>query len=247
MVALKFLQRPGHQGAFDRFGVEVKSLGALDHPNIIRFYSSDFLRSTPYFTSEYAAGGCLLQKLEAEGPLDPKEAARLMAIVARAIDAAHSAKVIHRDLKPSNIVLMKDGRPKVSDFGLAKRLDSDDDLTEGSGPLGSPPYMAPEQTGRNEGAIDARTDVYGLGATLYHLVTGRRPFTGLQDEVISKVRSEPPIPPRSVRREVPRELEAIILKCLEKGAVPPVSDCRSTGQSIWINSWSATGTSMHHY
>ena len=111
---------------------------------------------------------------------------------------------------------MKDGRPKVSDFGLAKRLDSDDDLTEGSGPLGSPPYMAPEQTGRNQGAIDARTDVYGLGATLYHLVTGRRPFTGLQDEVISKVRSEPPIPPRSVRREVPRELEAIGLKILEK-------------------------------
>ena len=215
-VALKFLQRPGHQGAFDRFGVEVKAFGALDHPNIIRFYSSDFLRSNPYFTSEYAPGGCLLKKLETEGPLDPKEAARLIAIVARAIHAAHSARVIHRDLKPSNIVLTADGLPKVSDFGLAKRLDREDDLTEGSGPLGSPPYMAPEQTGRNEGAIDARTDVYGLGATLYHLVTGRRPFMGLQDEVIRQVKSDPPIPPRSLRREVPRELEAISLKCLEK-------------------------------
>ncbi len=215
-VAIKFLQRPGHQGAFDRFGVEVKALGALEHPNIIRFYSSDFFRSNPYFTTEYAAGGCLLKKLEADGPLDPKEAARLMAIVARAIHAAHSAKVIHRDLKPSNIVLMADGLPKVSDFGLAKRLDRDDDLTTGTGPLGSPPYMAPEQTGRDEGDLDARTDVYGLGATLYHLVTGRRPFTGLVDEVIRQVKNDLPIPPRSVRREVPRELEAIILKCLEK-------------------------------
>ena len=185
-VALEVPPAAGASGCVRPFGVEVKALGALDHPNIIRFYSSDFLRSTPDFTSEYAAGGCLLKKLEAEGPLDPKEAARLMALSPRAIDAAHSARVIHRDLKPSNIVLMQDGRPKVSDFGLAKRLDREDDLTEGSGPLGSPPYMAPEQTGRNEGAIDAQTDVYGLGATLYHLVTGRRPFMGLQDEVIGR-------------------------------------------------------------
>lgn len=216
LVAIKFLQRPGHQGAFDRFGVEVKALGALDHPNIIRFYSSDFFRSNPYFTTEYAAGGCLLKKLEAKGPFDPKDAARLMAIVARAIHAAHSAKVIHRDLKPSNIVLMADGLPKVSDFGLAKRIDRNDDLTTGTGPLGSPPYMAPEQTGREEGDLDERTDVYGLGATLYHLVTGRRPFTGLADEVIQQVKNDLPIPPRAVRRDIPRELEAIILKCLEK-------------------------------
>jgi hypothetical protein len=215
-VAIKFLQRPGHQGAFERFGVEVKTLGTLDHPNIIRYFASDFLRSTPYFTSEYAAGGCLLKKLETKGAFEPREAARIMAIVARAIHAAHSANIIHRDLKPSNIVLTAEGLPKVSDFGLAKRLDQNDDLTTGTGPLGSPPYMAPEQTGRDEGKIDSRTDVYGLGATLYHLVTGRRPFLGSQDEVIRQVKNDFPAPPRSVRREIPRELEAIILKCLEK-------------------------------
>ena len=215
LVAIKFLQRPGHQGAFERFLVEVRALALLDHPNIIRVLSSDFLRSNPYFTTEYAAGGCLLKRLEADGPLDPQEAARLLATVARALHAAHTASVIHRDLKPSNIVLMADGLPKVSDFGLAKRLDRDDDLSTGTGPLGSPPYMAPEQTSRTE-ELDARTDVYGLGATLYHLVTGRRPFTGLMDEVVRQVKNDLPIPPRSVRREVPRELEAIILKCLEK-------------------------------
>jgi serine/threonine-protein kinase len=141
-----------------------------------------------------------------------------MATAARAVHAANERGVIHRDLKPSNILLTADGVPKVADFGLAKRLDQEDDLTTSTGALGSPPYMAPEQTGqRSSVGVDARTDVYGLGATLYHLVTGQRPFWGdTPEEVMSLVLMDPPQPPRSVRPELPREVEAIVLKCLEK-------------------------------
>jgi len=215
LVAMKFLQRPGSQTAFDRFLVELRALAALNHPHIIRVLGHDFLRADPYFVTEYAPGGSLSAKLEAGGPLDPAEAARLVAAAARAVHAAHAARVIHRDLKPSNILLAADGSPRVSDFGLAKRTDRDDQLTA-SGPLGTPAYMAPEQAGPRDRPADARTDVYGLGATLYHLVAGWPPFSGPHEEVIRRVLKEPPAPPRDVRRAVPVELEAIILKCLEK-------------------------------
>src|SRR5262249_9557065 len=148
--------------------------------------------------------------------LDPAEAARLIATAARAVHAANVACVVHRDLKPSNILLAADGSPRVSDFGLAKRTDRDDQLTLGSAPLGTPSYMAPEQAQSRDAQVDERTDVYGLGATLYHLVTGQPPFAGPYDEVIRRVVKEPPTPPRGIRGQVPIELEAIVLKCLEK-------------------------------
>ena len=148
LVAMKFLRRPGSQSAYDRFLVEVRALAALDHPNIIRVLSTDFFRSDPFFTTEYFSNGSLLKRVEDAGPLEPFEAAKLMATAARAVHAANQKGVIHRDLKPSNILLTADGVPKVADFGLAKRLDQDDDLTTGTGALGSPPYMAPEQTGQ---------------------------------------------------------------------------------------------------
>src|SRR5439155_24881207 len=106
--------------------------------------------------------------------------------------------------------------PKVSDFGLAKRLDRDDGLTQGSGALGTPNFMPPEQTGRGNGELGPHSDVYSLGATLYHLLTGRPPFTGESHEVISKVQSDPPERPRSLRPDIPAELEGIVVKCLEK-------------------------------
>ena len=218
LVAMKFLRRPGSQTAYDRFLVEVRALAALDHPNIIRVITTDFFRSDPFFTTEYFPNGSLLKRVDEAGPLDPVEAAKIMASAARAVHAANQKDVIHRDLKPSNILLSADGVPKVADFGLAKRLNREDDLTTATGALGSPPYMAPEQTGQCAvEMVDARTDVYGLGATLYHLVTGRRPFVGdTPEQVIGRVLIDPPPRPRSVRPELPRELEAIILKCLEK-------------------------------
>jgi len=215
-VAMKFLQRPGNQAAFERFLVEVRALALLDHPHIIGVFSSDFFRADPFFTSEFVPGGSLSRKVETDGPFDPLAAARLMALAARAVHAANAANVIHRDVKPSNVLLAEDGTPRIADFGLAKRLDRDDGLTTGPGPLGTPRYMAPEQTSRAEGEIDARTDVYGLGATLYFVLTGQPPFTGNHEESLRQIQHDLPAPPRSIRKTIPRELEAIVLKCLEK-------------------------------
>jgi hypothetical protein len=168
--------------------------------------------------------------VEKRGPLPPAEACRLTTTVARAVQAAHAAGVLHRDLKPSNILLTatrgpkpadlnpEDAwAPKVSDFGLAKRLDRNDGLTVGTGGLGTPGYMPPEQISRKNGEVGPAADVYGLGATLYHLLTGRPPHTGdTKEEVITKVLSDPPDRPRTVRTDIPPGLEGIVVKCLEK-------------------------------
>ena len=234
MVAMKFLRAAGSQSAFDRFLIEVRSLATLDHPHIIRVLATDFFRFDPFFTTEYLPNGSLLKKLEESGPLDPVEAVRLIATVARAVHAANENGVVHRDLKPSNILVADDGTPRVADFGLAKRLDRDDELTMTLDALGSPPYMAPEQTGKlKSAAIDARTDVYGLGSTLYHLVTGRKPFAGGRPEdVMAQVVSDPPRPPCSIRREVTRKLEAIILKAMEKNPARRYSSGEALAQDL---------------
>jgi serine/threonine-protein kinase len=216
VVAMKFLRGPATPGSFDRFLIEVKALARLDHPNIVRVLSPDFLRADPYFTMEYAAGGALSERVKRAGPLPPIEAARLISAVARAIHAAHGADVLHRDLKPSNILQMADGTPKVSDFGLGKLTDRQEDLTR-TGPLGTPSFMPPEQISRKHGEIGPRSDVYALGASLYYLVTGLPPFTGISsDEILRKVETEPPARPRRHRPNLSLELEGIILKCLEK-------------------------------
>jgi serine/threonine-protein kinase len=165
---------------------------------------------------EYVDGPSLGTRLVCTGPFDPAEAARLVAEAARAVQAAHDAGVIHRDLKPSNILVGGDGRPRVSDFGLAKRTDHDDGLTTTSGPVGTPAYMAPEQSSRNFGSPGPRADVYGLGATLYHLLTGRAPFSGTTTDLLSQLLTTTPERPRAIRPEIPRALEAVVMKCLEK-------------------------------
>jgi serine/threonine-protein kinase len=227
LVAMKFLQRPNNHAAFERFLVEVRALALLDHPHIVGILSSDFLRADPFFTTEFVPGGSLSKKVDSDGPFESVAAARLMASAAHAVHEAHRANVIHRDLKPSNILLGEDGTPRIADFGLAKRLDRDDGLTTSGGPLGTPRYMAPEQTGGEQGQIDARTDVYGLGATLYFLVTGHPPFSGPHEESIRQIQSEPPVPPRSHRPELPRELEGIILKCLKKDRAQRYSSAKA--------------------
>jgi len=213
LVAMKFLRSAGSQNCYERFLNEVRALARLDHPHIVRVLGHDFHRAIPYFTMEYLSGGSLAQELARAGLFPADRAARVIATVARAVHAAHQAHIVHRDIKPSNILLDESGSPRLSDFGLAKRTDLDYELTTGSGPLGTPYYMPPEQTRR--GSLDARADVYGLGATLYHLLTGQPPFHGHEDALLRIVQS-PPKRPRSIRPEVPLELEAICLKCLEK-------------------------------
>jgi eukaryotic-like serine/threonine-protein kinase len=217
VVAIKFLRSPGNPAAAERFLAEVRALGRLKHPHIVQVLATDFYRLQPYFTMDYASRGNLAERVSASGPLDPAEAARLIATVARAVGAAHAAGVLHRDLKPSNILLADDETPRVSDFGLAKLTDRDDGLTTGSGPLGTPSYMPPEQVSRKYGDPGPAADVYGLGATLYHLLTSRPPFTAeTPAEIIVRVEGDPPERPRAIRPDIPLGLEAIVLKCLEK-------------------------------
>jgi serine/threonine-protein kinase len=214
-VAMKLVR--GGAGAVDRFLVELRALSALDHPNIVRVLSEDFYRADPYFTMEYAPGGTLGDLVKQRGPLPPAEAARMTLAVARAVAFAHGKDILHRDLKPSNVLLAEDGTPKVSDFGLAKRLDRDDGVTVGTGGLGTPGYMPPEQISSRNGGVGPASDVYGLGATLYHLLTGRPPFEGdTAAEAMQRVLDDPPSRPRALRAELPLELEGIVVKCLEK-------------------------------
>jgi hypothetical protein len=214
---MKFLRGSPHSTLADRFKTEIRSLAKLDHPNIVRVISLDLERADPFFTMEFAPGGTLAERVKKNGPLAPEEAARIIAIVARAVDAAHGANIIHRDLKPSNVLLAGDGSPKVSDFGLAKQTDLTDGVTLSSGPMGTPSYMPPEQVSSRYGTVGPHSDVYSLGATLYHLLTGRPPFQGdSQQDIIGKLAKDQPDRVRALRPTVPLELEGIVLKCLEK-------------------------------
>jgi serine/threonine-protein kinase len=147
----------------------------------------------------------------------PREAAKVMACVAGAVASAHAEGLLHRDIKPGNVLLAADGTPKVTDFGLAKFAGAGDALTLTGAVLGTPSYMAPEQAAGRTADVGERTDVYGIGATFYELLTGRPPHKGLDHaDTIRRVLTEEVKPPRAVRPEVPAELEAVCLKCLEK-------------------------------
>jgi WD40 repeat protein len=217
-VALKML--PGGSLARDddvrRFRLEAEAIAHLDHPNIVPIYEVGEHDGISYFAMKLIEGGSLVRRLPAS-PADPRAAAQLVATVARAAHYAHQRGVLHRDLKPSNIVIDAQGQPHITDFGLAKRVEAASDLTRSGEILGTPSYMAPEQASGKSKAITTATDVYGLGAVLYALLTGKPPFQGDSAlETLDKVRHEPPQPPSGVGRRVDRDLETICLKCLEK-------------------------------
>jgi serine/threonine-protein kinase len=216
LVAMKFLRFPGNPVAFDRFVRELQILAALDHPNIVRLFAHDLLCATPFFTMEYLEPGSLSRRVD-DGPLAPAEAVRVVRAAAGALAAAHAGGIFHRDVKPSNILLTAGGAPKLADFGLAKLLDDTGSLTPSSGGLGTPAYMPPEQISKRYGGIGPWSDVYGLGAALYHLLTGRPPFEGETPlDVVRRVTTEVPRLPRKLRPVIPAGLEAVVVKCLEK-------------------------------
>jgi serine/threonine protein kinase len=218
-VAMKLLNSPSSPAAFDRFLVEARSLARLDHPNIVKVITVETNWREPFLTMEYAAGGTLADFTQPENLLRPDEAARFILSAAEAVAVAHAAGILHRDIKPSNILLHTAGslQAKVSDFGLAKRTDRDDGLTHSSDPLGTPRYMSPEAAAKRFDDVGPASDVYGLGATLYHLLTGRPPFTGeTHDQVIRQVLHEMPTRPRALRPDLSADLEAIVTKAMEK-------------------------------
>ena len=204
------------QADHDRFHAEAEAAALLDHPNIVPIFEVGEHEGQHYFSMGYVDGPSLSARL-AEGPLPAKEAATLVATVAEAVEYAHRQGVIHRDIKPSNILIDSKGRPRVTDFGLAKRVDSVSDLTATGQILGTPSYMPPEQAAGQIHAIGPAADVYALGAVLYAALTGRPPFQAATPlETLKKVIEREPVALRQLNAAVPRNLETIVLKCLEK-------------------------------
>ena len=201
-----------------RFREEVQMAAALKHPNIVTIHDVGEHDGQPYFAMEFVEGQTLA-KLAAQRHSPALESARLIRRVAEAVHFAHENGILHRDLKPSNILLDHAGQPHLADFGLAKRLAANADLTFTGQTLGSPNYIPPEQVSKGRGIIGPHSDVYSLGAVLYHLLTGRPPFVAdTVHDTLEAVLHDDPLAPRLLNPNVPRDLETICLKCLAKQA-----------------------------
>jgi hypothetical protein len=240
VVALKMIRAGTQAGSEElmRFKIEAEAVAALQHPNIVQIYEVGEYEGLPFFSLEYVDGGSL-QKRMTDGLVPARQAADLVEALARAIHHAHQRGVVHRDLKPANILLASGGRqppdgaeadpsggvrpplseavPKITDFGLAKRLRGESGHTGTGAILGTPSYMAPEQAAGRAREIGPACDIYALGAILYDLLTGRPPFRGDSVmETLKQVLDVDPVPPSSLQPGLPRDLEIICLKCLQK-------------------------------
>ena len=217
-VALKMLlagpcARPEE---LERFLRESQAVAGLGHPNIVQVYDMGDVEGRPYFTMELVEGGNLANQIRGV-PQPAHQAAARVATLAEAIHAAHQSGIVHRDLKPANILLTRDGTPKVTDFGLARRLEGDGGLTLSGVPVGTPSYMAPEQARGKRQEIGPATDVYALGAILYELLTGRPPFRAESaTATLQQVLTDEPVSPTRLNPQAPRDLTTICLKCLSK-------------------------------
>jgi hypothetical protein len=215
VVALKVILAGGHAGAEERvrFLAEAEAIARVRHPGIVQVFDFGTHQGMPYFTLEFCEGGSLADRL-AGAPLPPREAARLVEQVARAVAAAHAQGIVHRDLKPANVLLAHPSVAKITDFGLAKRLDAGG-LTRTGAVVGTPSYMAPEQA-RGE-SVGPLADVYALGAILYECLTGRPPFKAATPlDTLHQVLTDDPVPPRQLNAQLPADLETVALECLHR-------------------------------
>lgn len=234
LVALKMILTGSHAGRQMqvRFRTEAETVARLQHPHIVQIYEIGDEDGMPFLSLEYVPGSSLAEKLDGT-PWQARPAAQMVEILARAMHVAHQAGIVHRDLKPANVLLTNEGLPKISDFGLAKQLDSDHGQTASGAILGTPSYMAPEQAGGHGKEVGPAADVYALGAILYELLTGRPPFKAATplDTVLQVVGNEP-VPPRQLQPKTPRDLETICLKCLEKDAAKRYASALVLGDDL---------------
>ncbi len=218
VVALKLLPlgQFAREDAMERFRAEASAAAGLQHPNIVAIHEVGEHEGQQYFSMDYVEGQTLAD-VARDKPLSAQRAATYLKTIAEAVHFAHEHGILHRDLKPSNILIDASDQPRVTDFGLAKRLTVDSDLTLTGQVLGSPNFMSPEQAEGRHKAVGPASDVYSLGGLLYHLVTRQPPFqSDTLTTLLKQVIETEPVPPRLLNPSVPRDLETICLKCLEK-------------------------------
>ena len=219
-VAVKMILRGrlASEADLQRFLAEASATARLEHPHIVPIYDVGDVEGRPFFSMKYIEGETLADRLR-RGPLAQREAAALIADLARAIGFAHRQGILHRDLKPSNVLLAKDGSALISDFGLAKRVGTKVDLTRSGMLVGTPAYMSPEQAGGRRASVGPASDVYSLGCVLYAALTGRPPFVADSPmELVMLVIEQEPTAPRVLRPTLDRDLEMIVIRCLQKPA-----------------------------
>ena len=210
-TALKFLTLTD-QASQKRFEREAKLAARLRHPNICAIYEVGEDKGRHFIAMEFVDGVAL-----GKANLNPRQASEVIAKLARALEEAHKEGVIHRDLKPDNLMITKGGRPYVMDFGLAKTVEAESSLSVSGDIMGTPAFMSPEQARGEVDTIDGRADVYSLGATLYALLTGEKPFQGRTSmEIVIRVLNQEPAPPSRLKPEVSPSLDAVVLKAMEK-------------------------------
>jgi tetratricopeptide (TPR) repeat protein/tRNA A-37 threonylcarbamoyl transferase component Bud32 len=227
LVALKMVLAGAHASAHQlaRFYTEAEAVAQLQHPGIVQIYEVGEREGLPFFSLEFVEGGSLEAKIDGK-PQPPKEAARLAQGLAEAMAVAHQHGIIHRDLKPANVLLTPAGHPKITDFGLAKRLEGESNVTKSGTLMGTPNYMSPEQARGATAEIGPLSDLYALGAMLYEMLTGRPPFAGPTVlETLDMVRRQEPVAPSRLQTNLPRDLETICLKCLQKEPSKRYASC----------------------
>ena len=234
VVALKLIRSAEFASEAERlrFRNEAEAVARMDHPNIVPIYEVRRHRGHDFFSMKLVPGDALDKRLD-RYLADPRAAARLAATAAEAIHHAHRRGILHRDLKPANILVDEAGAPHITDFGLARNIESDSDLTQSGVIVGTPSYMSPEQAGGIKGGLTTATDVYGLGAVLYAMLAGRSPYAGSGLlETLDRVREEPAAPPSRLNPLVPRDLEIICLKCLEKEPARRYADAQALADDL---------------